>query len=65
VFQKEFERLGAEDGCGFPASLRPGGIGVKGMQELRGYIDTIRKLPLGEEIRDGILGATAMDLLKL
>jgi uncharacterized protein len=37
----------------------------KGMQELRGYIDTIRKLPLGEETKDGILGGTAMALLKL
>jgi len=37
----------------------------KGMPELKGYIDTIRRLPLGEEIKDGILGATAMALLKL
>jgi aminocarboxymuconate-semialdehyde decarboxylase len=37
----------------------------KGMQELKGYIDTIRKLPLGEETKDGILGSTAMALLKL
>jgi len=37
----------------------------KGMPELRGYIDAIRQLPLGEEIKDGILGATAMALLKL
>jgi aminocarboxymuconate-semialdehyde decarboxylase len=37
----------------------------KGMLELRGYIDAIRQLPLGEEIKDGILGATAMALLKL
>jgi hypothetical protein len=35
------------------------------MLELRGYIDAIRQLPLGEEIKDGILGATAMALLKL
>jgi len=37
----------------------------KGMQELRNYIDTIRKLPLGEETKDGILGGTAMALLKV
>ena len=37
----------------------------KGMPELRSYIHAIRKLPLGEEIKDGILGATAMALLKL
>ena len=37
----------------------------KGTLELRGYIDAIRQLPLGEEIKDGILGATAMALLKL
>ena len=37
----------------------------KGMQELRNYIDTIRKLPLGEETKDGILGGTAMVLLKV
>ena len=37
----------------------------KGMQELRNYIDTIRKLPLGEETKDGILGSTAMALLKV
>jgi aminocarboxymuconate-semialdehyde decarboxylase len=37
----------------------------KGMQELRNYIDTIRNLPLGEETKDGILGSTAMALLKV
>jgi len=36
-----------------------------GMQELRNYIDTIRKLPLGEETKEGILGITAMALLKV
>jgi hypothetical protein len=29
------------------------------------YSDTIRKLPLGEEAKDGILGSTAMALLKV
>jgi hypothetical protein len=37
----------------------------KGMQELRNYIATIRKLPLGEETKEGILGITAMALLKV
>ncbi len=37
----------------------------KGMQELRNYIDTIRKLPLNEGTIDAILGRTAVDLLKL
>ena len=37
----------------------------KGMLELRNYIDTIRKLPLGEETKNGILGSTAMTLLKV
>jgi hypothetical protein len=35
------------------------------MRELRNYIDTIRKLPLGEETKNGTLGITAMALLKL
>ena len=37
----------------------------KGMQELRNYIATIRKLPLGGETKEGILGGTAMALLKV
>jgi aminocarboxymuconate-semialdehyde decarboxylase len=37
----------------------------KGMQELRNYVDAIRRLPLEEETRDGILGGTALALLKL
>jgi predicted TIM-barrel fold metal-dependent hydrolase len=37
----------------------------KGMKELRGYIETIRKLPLDEKSKAKILGDTAMGLLKL
>ena len=35
------------------------------MRELRNYIDTIRKLPLEEEAKSGILDGTALALLKL
>jgi aminocarboxymuconate-semialdehyde decarboxylase len=37
----------------------------KGMKELRGYVETIRKLPLDEKSKAKILGDTAMGLLKL
>ena len=37
----------------------------KGMTELRNYIETIRKLPLGEQSKEDILGGTAARLLKL
>ena len=37
----------------------------KGMQELRNYIETIRKLPLNYGTIDAILGRTAVGLLKL
>jgi aminocarboxymuconate-semialdehyde decarboxylase len=37
----------------------------KGMQELRNYIETIRKLPLNDGTIDAILGRTAVGLLKL
>jgi len=37
----------------------------KGMTELRNYIETIRKLPLGTQSKEDILGGTAARLLKL
>jgi aminocarboxymuconate-semialdehyde decarboxylase len=37
----------------------------KGIQELRNYIDTIRKLPLNDGATDAILGRTSAGLLKL
>jgi predicted TIM-barrel fold metal-dependent hydrolase len=37
----------------------------KGMRELRGYIDAIRRLDLGEKSKEAILGGTAAELLKL
>jgi Amidohydrolase len=37
----------------------------KGMQELKNYIDSIRRLPLKRGSIDAILGGTAMGLLKL
>lgn len=37
----------------------------KGMRELQGYIDAVRKLELKEETKEAILGGTAARLLKL
>ncbi|OGP95876.1 MAG: hypothetical protein A2W10_07595 [Deltaproteobacteria bacterium RBG_16_55_12] len=37
----------------------------KGLASIREYIDTVRKLELKEEVKDGILGGTAARLLKL
>jgi predicted TIM-barrel fold metal-dependent hydrolase len=37
----------------------------RGMKELRGYIDAVRRLDLNEEIKEAILGGTAARLLKL
>src|SRR3990170_2571371 len=37
----------------------------KGMRELRGYIDAIRRLDLKDQVKEAILGGTAAGLLKL
>ena len=37
----------------------------KGMAELRGYIEAIRRLDLKDKTKEAILGGTAAGLLKL
>ena len=63
-------KASARSGSYSPATTRRIFTGVntdtgKGMQELRNYIETIRKVPLEEETKNGILGSTAMTLLKV